>query len=232
MARVLVIDDDPILNQMIQANLKISGHDAVGALNGPAGLRLIREAKPDVIILDVMMPGMDGFETCRQLREFCSSPVLFLTARGEENALVEGFESGADDYMRKPFSQRELELRVNALLQRSQRAVESKDSLTFIDDWLHLELERDLIKVKGRVVHLTPTEFRVLRCLVRNRGVVLSHAELLREAWGENYTDAIASLSLYVRYLREKIEKDPSHPVYIHTKWGVGYWFNPPAKSS
>jgi len=232
MARVLVIDDDPILNQMIQANLKISGHDAVGALNGPAGLRLIREAKPDVIILDVMMPGMDGFETCRKLREFCTAPVLFLTARGEENALVEGFESGADDYMRKPFSQRELELRVNALLQRSQRAAEAKDTLSYSDDWLHLELERDLIKVKGRVVHLTPTEFRVLRCLVRNRGVVLSHAELLREAWGENYTDAIASLSLYVRYLREKIEKDPSHPLYIHTKWGVGYWFNPPAKSS
>lgn len=232
MARVLVIDDDPILNQMVQANLKISGHDAVGALNGPAGLRLIKEAKPDVIILDVMMPGMDGFETCRQLREFCSSPVLFLTARGEEKALVEGFESGADDYMRKPFSQRELELRVNALLQRSLRASEAKDLLTYSDDWLHLELERDLIKVKGRVVHLTPTEFRVLRCLVRNRGVVLSHAELLREAWGENYTDAIASLSLYVRYLREKIEKDPSHPIYIHTKWGVGYWFNPPAKSS
>jgi len=232
MARVLVIDDDPILNQMVQANLKISGHDAVGALNGPAGLRLIREAKPDVIILDVMMPGMDGFETCRKLREFCTAPVLFLTARGEENALVEGFESGADDYMRKPFSQRELELRVNALLQRSQRAAEAKDTLSYSDDWLHLELERDLIKVKGRVVHLTPTEFRVLRCLVRNRGVVLSHAELLREAWGENYTDAIASLSLYVRYLREKIEKDPSHPLYIHTKWGVGYWFNPPAKSS
>jgi len=215
---------------MVQANLKISGHDVFTALNGPAGLRLVREVKPDVIILDVMMPGMDGFETCRQLREFSPAPVLFLTARGEEVDLVEGFEAGADDYMRKPFSQRELELRVRALVQRSQRSQDAHDLLSYSDDWLFIDLEKEIIKVKGRLIHLTPTEFRVLRCLMRNRGVVLTHADLLREAWGENYTDAIASLSLYVRYLREKIEQDPSHPVYIHTKWGIGYWFNPPQK--
>lgn len=232
MAKVLVIDDDPVLNQMVAANMKISGHDVVTATSGPAGLRIAREAKPDLIILDVMMPGMDGFETCRQLREFSSAPVLFLTARGEEVDLVEGFEAGADDYMRKPFSQRELELRVRALLQRSQRTAENIGLLTYSDDWLSIDLNKEIIKVKGRLIHLTPTEFRVLRCLMRNRGVVLTHADLLREAWGDNYIDAIASLSLYVRYLREKIEQDPSHPVYIHTKWGVGYWFNPPQKSA
>ncbi len=230
MAKVLVIDDDPVLNQMVAANMKISGHDVVTATGGPAGLRIARETKPDIIILDVMMPGMDGFETCRQLREFSSAPVLFLTARGEEVDLVEGFEAGADDYMRKPFSQRELELRVHALLQRSQRTAENIGLLTYSDDWLSIDLNKEVIKVKGRLIHLTPTEFRVLRCLMRNRGVVLTHADLLREAWGDNYIDAIASLSLYVRYLREKIEQDPSHPVYIHTKWGVGYWFNPPQK--
>lgn len=232
MTKVLVIDDDPVLNQMVAANMKISGHDVVTATSGPAGLRLAREAKPDLIILDVMMPGMDGFETCRQLREFSSAPVLFLTARGEEVDLVEGFEAGADDYMRKPFSQRELELRVRALLQRSQRTAENIGLLTYSDEWLSIDLNKEIIKVKGRLIHLTPTEFRVLRCLMRNRGVVLTHAELLREAWGDNYIDAIASLSLYVRYLREKIEQDPSHPVYIHTKWGVGYWFNPPQKTT
>lgn len=228
MAKVLVVDDDPVLNQMIAANMKISGYEVVTATSGPAGLRIAREVKPDVIILDVMMPGMDGFETCRQLRDFSTAPVLFLTARGEEVDLVEGFEAGADDYMRKPFSQRELELRIRALLQRSQRSLESLELLTYSDQWLTIDLNKEVIKVKGKMIHLTPTEFRVLRCLMRNRGVVLTHADLLREAWGENYTDAIASLSLYVRYLREKIEQDPSHPVYIHTKWGVGYWFNPP----
>ncbi|MHB1119397.1 MAG: response regulator transcription factor [Bellilinea sp.] len=228
MAKVLVVDDDPVLNQMVQANLKISGHDVFTALSGAAGLGLVREVKPDVIILDVMMPGMDGFETCRQLRTFSSAPVLFLTARGEEVDLVEGYEAGADDYMRKPFSHKELELRVRALLQRSQRSQENHDLLSYSDDWLFIDLEKEIIKVNNRLIHLTPTEFRVLRCLMRNRGVVLTHADLLREAWGENYTDAIASLSLYVRYLREKIEQDPAHPVYIHTKWGIGYWFNPP----
>lgn len=232
MAKVLVVDDDPVLNQMIAANLKISGFEVVTATSGPAGLRIAREIKPDVIILDVMMPGMDGFTACRQLREFSSAPVLFLTARGEEVDLVEGFEAGADDYMRKPFSQRELELRVRALLQRSQRSAEALEMLTYSDDWLTIDLNKEIIKVKGKLIHLTPTEFRVLRCLMRNRGMVLTHADLLREAWGENYTDAIASLSLYVRYLREKLEQDPSHPVYIHTKWGVGYWFNPPQKAA
>lgn len=228
MAKVLVIDDDPVLNQMVSANLKISGHEVITALSGSAGLRLAKENNPEVIILDVMMPGMDGFETCRRLREFSSAPLLFLTARGEEVDLVEGFEAGADDYMRKPFSQRELDLRVKALLQRSQRAAEAQELLTYCDDWVTIDLNKEFIKVKDRLIHLTPTEFRVLRCLMRNRGVVLTHAELLREAWGENYTDAIASLSLYIRYLREKLEPDPSHPVYIHTKWGIGYWFNPP----
>lgn len=232
MAKVLVVDDDPVLNQMIAANMKISGYEVVTATSGSVGLRIAREVKPDVIILDVMMPGMDGFETCRQLRDFSTAPVLFLTARGEEVDLVEGFEAGADDYMRKPFSQRELELRIRALLQRSQRSLESLELLTYSDQWLTIDLNKEVIKVKGKMIHLTPTEFRVLRCLMRNRGVVLTHADLLREAWGENYTDAIASLSLYVRYLREKIEQDPSHPVYIHTKWGVGYWFNPPQKSA
>lgn len=223
MAKVLVIDDDPVLNKMVQANLQLSGHNVSGASNGQEGLRLVRELQPDVIILDVMMPGMDGFETCRRLREFSTAPVLFLTARGEEVDLESGFGAGADDYMRKPFSQRELELRIQALLQRVQR---SKDPLKYQDDWLELDLDKEIIRVNGRPVHLTPTEMRVLRCMLQKRGTILSHSDLLREAWGEGYVDAIASLSLYVRYLREKIEKDPSKPEYIRTKWGVGYWFD------
>lgn len=228
MARVLVVDDDPVLNQMVQANMRLAGHEVFSALSGQAALRDLGSIKPELVILDVMMPGMTGFEVCRRMREITSAPVLFLTARGEEEDLVQGFDSGGDDYMRKPFSQRELEVRVRALLQRAQRANEQHESQIYIDDQLQIDLEESTVKRNNKVVHLTPTEFRVLRCLVRNRGKVLTHAELLVEAWGENYTDAVASLSLYVRYLREKIEKDPSNPEYIHTKWGIGYWFSPP----
>ena len=228
MARVLVVDDDPVLNQMVQANMRLAGHEVFSALSGQAALRDLESINPELVILDVMMPGMTGFEVCRRMRETTTVPVLFLTARGEEEDLVQGFDSGGDDYMRKPFSQRELEVRVRALLQRAQRANEQHETQIYIDDQLQIDLEESTVKRNNKVVHLTPTEFRVLRCLVRNRGKVLTHAELLVEAWGENYTDAIASLSLYVRYLREKIEKDPSNPEYIHTKWGIGYWFSPP----
>lgn len=228
MARVLVVDDDAVLNQMVQANMKLAGHEVFSALSGEAALRDLASINPDLVILDVMMPGMTGFEVCRRMRETTTVPVLFLTARGEEEDLVQGFDSGGDDYMRKPFSQRELEVRVRALLSRAQWSNEEHEAKVYVDDQLQIDLEEGTVKRANKVVHLTPTEFRVLRCLVRNRGKVLTHAELLVEAWGENYTDAIASLSLYVRYLREKIEKDPSNPEYIHTKWGIGYWFSPP----
>lgn len=228
MARVLVVDDDAVLNQMVQANMKLAGHEVFSALSGQAALRDLAMINPELVILDVMMPGMTGFEVCRRMRETTTVPVLFLTARGEEEDLVQGFDSGGDDYMRKPFSQRELEVRVRALLSRAQWSNEAHEAQLYVDDQLQIDLEEGTVKRANKVVHLTPTEFRVLRCLVRNRGKVLTHAELLVEAWGENYTDAIASLSLYVRYLREKIEKDPSKPEYIHTKWGIGYWFSPP----
>jgi two-component system KDP operon response regulator KdpE len=162
------------------------------------------------------------------MREFTNTPVLFLTARGEDGDLTEGFESGGDDYLRKPFSQRELELRVRALARRAQQAREQSGLHSYSDENLEIDLDEGIIRRANRTLHLTPTELRVLRCLIRNRGVVMTHSDLLREAWGENYTDATASLSLYVRYLREKVEEDPSKPRYIHTKWGIGYWFSPP----
>lgn len=227
MASVLVVDDDAVLNQMIQAKLKIAGYEVFSALNGNSALEIVRTVDPDLVIMDVMMPGMDGYTTCRRLRAFTETPVLFLTARGEDADLSAGFDAGGDDYLRKPFSQHELELRVRNLVMRVKRS--SDNGLHgYSDEDLNIDLDDGTIKRKNRLIHLTPTELRVLRALVRNRGTVMSHTDLLREAWGENYTDAIASLSLYVRYLREKIEEDPSRPRYIHTKWGVGYWFNPP----
>jgi two-component system KDP operon response regulator KdpE len=197
----------------------------ISAISGRRAIELAREIKPDLIILDVMMPEMDGYEVCKELRDFTDAPVLFLTAKGREQDLVRGFEVGGDDYVRKPFSLRELEARIQALLKRSVRVDRERVVTQFNDGNLRIDLESGHVYRAGKMVHLTPTEFRLLSCLVNNIGTVITHEDLLRNAWGENYTDATASLSLYIRYLREKIEDDPSMPRYIMTKWGIGYWF-------
>lgn len=221
--RILVIDDDETLNEVLALNLRPKGYEVVSATSGRDGLKLAYETHPDLVILDVMMPELDGFETCRRLREMSDVPVLFLTAKGLEQDLIKGFEVGADDYVRKPFSLREVEARVQALLKR--RVTKQDNHNRFEDGRLRIDLDTQHVYRDGEMVHLTPTEFRLLRTLVKNMGSVVTHEELLREAWGEGYTDATASLSLYIRYLREKIEEDPGDPAYILTKWGIGYWF-------
>jgi DNA-binding response OmpR family regulator len=218
-----VIDDDETLIDVMAINLRPKGYEVITASSGREGLRLAYESHPDLIILDVMMPEMDGLETCRRLREMSDVPVLFLTAKGLEQDLIKGFEVGADDYVRKPFSLREVEARVQALLKR--RVSKKNEPNRFDDGVLRIDLDSQHVYKNGDMVHLTPTEFRLLRSLVKNMGSVVTHEELLREAWGEGYTDATASLSLYIRYLREKIEDDPGDPAYILTKWGIGYWF-------
>lgn len=223
--KIIIVDDDETMNELIRVNLQPRGYDMISAKNGKQALDLAREFKPDLIVLDVMMPEMDGFEVCKQLREFTDVPVLFLTAKGREQDLMRGFEVGGDDYVRKPFSLRELEARIQALLKRSVKVEREKSVTQFNDGHLRIDLDSGHVYREGKMVHLTPTEFRLLGCLVHNIGVVITHEDLLRDAWGENYTDATASLSLYVRYLREKIEDDPSLPRYIMTKWGIGYWF-------
>ena len=197
----------------------------VSVTNGRRAIEIVRENNPDLVILDVMMPEMDGFEVCKALREFTDVPVLFLTAKGREQDIVRGFEVGGDDYVRKPFSLREVEARIQALLKRAVRVERDRIITQFNDGNLRIDLESGHVYRAGKMVHLTPTEFRLLKCLVHNIGMVITHEDLLRDAWGENYTDATASLSLYIRYLREKIEDDPSLPRYIMTKWGIGYWF-------
>lgn len=223
--KIMIVDDDETMNELVRVNLQPRGYDMISATSGKRAIELAREYKPDLIILDVMMPEMDGYEVCKQLREFTDAPVLFLTAKGREQDLVRGFEVGGDDYVRKPFSLRELEARIQALLKRAVRSERDRVVTQFNDGHLRIDLDSGHVYRAGKMIHLTPTEFRLLSCLVHNIGTVITHEELLRDAWGENYTDATASLSLYIRYLREKIEDDPSMPRYIMTKWGIGYWF-------
>lgn len=223
--RILVIDDDPTLNSLIRQSFHAKGYEVITALNGVEGLKLAYRSHPDIIVLDIMMPDLDGYETCRRLREISEVPVLMLTAMAAEEDLVRGFESGADDYVKKPFSLKELEMRISALIKRSSNG--DSNDIAYDDGSLRVDLQRQHVYRDNQRVHVTPTEFRLLSCLIRHRGHVVTHEELLREVWGDGYLDAVPSLSIYIRYLREKLEEDPSEPHYILTKWGVGYWFSP-----
>lgn len=222
---ILIIDDDETLTKMLAKWLRAKGYEIQVALSGIEGLKKARQSRPSLIILDVMMPEMDGFQTCKHLREFSEVPILMLTAKTTEEDLIRGFQNGADDYVKKPFSFMELEMRISAILKRTN--AKESDPAVFDDGSLKIDLERQHVYRDNELVHLTPTEYKLLSCLVRNQGGVISHEGLLRDVWGDAYTDATACLSLYIRYLREKLEDNPSEPKYIRTKWGIGYWFDP-----
>jgi DNA-binding response OmpR family regulator len=222
---ILIIDDDETLTKMLAKWLHAKGYDIQIAASGREGLEKARNSSPDLVVLDVMMPEMDGFETCNRLREFSNVPVLMLTAKTTEEDLIRGFQNGADDYVKKPFSFMELELRISAILKRAN--MKDEQPVLYDDGTLKIDLDRQHVYRKSELIHLTPTEYKLLSCLVRNQGGVISHEGLLRDVWGEAYTDATACLSLYIRYLREKLEENPSEPKYIRTKWGIGYWFDP-----
>ena len=222
--KLLIIEDDITLSRLLGGHLQSLGHEVTTATGGAEGLRLAGEAAPDLVILDVMMPGMDGWEVCRHLRATSTVPILMLTAKGTQEDVIQGLELGADDYLKKPFDLRELELRIKAILRRSEEA--PRDQANVYDDGsLRVDLERRLVLRQGQRVHLTPTEFRLLSYLLRHQGRVVPHEELLTEVWGPEYIQETANLSVYVRYLREKLESVPGDPRYIFTEWGVGYRF-------
>lgn len=225
--KLLIIEDDQVLNRLLTEHLRNVGHDVLSANGGLEGLELIRNYSPDLVLLDIMMPGMDGWQTCRRLREVSDVPVLILTAKGAEDDVIKGFQLGADDYIKKPFNLQELELRVEAVLRRSANR-RLDDASDYDDGVLHIDLGRRMVVRRGDPVHLTPTEFRLLSYLLRHRDRVVPHSELLSEVWGPRYVDDTASLSVYVRYLREKLEDNPATPRYICTEWGVGYRFAVP----
>ena len=222
---ILVVDDEPRMIQFIRMNLELEGYRVLQASNGLEALDTVRDELPDLVILDVMMPDLDGFETLRILRETSDVPVIMLTVKSEEDDVVRGLRLGADDYVTKPFSPRELSSRVQALLRRAELPTPIEKTAIEIDDYLTIDLARREVVVDGNRIQLRPTEYRLLYHLVNNAGWVMPHETLLQKVWGYEYRDETHYLRLYITYLRQKIEKDSSDPQYILTERGIGYRF-------
>jgi two-component system KDP operon response regulator KdpE len=223
--RILVVDDEERMVRFIRLNLEHDGFQVVEAFRGAQAINKMRSSMPDLVLLDVMLPDMDGFEVLRMVREISTVPVIMLTAKGEEEDRVRGLELGADDYVTKPFSPRELVSRVRAVLRRTETTGGTTHGLIEVDDRLKLDFDRREVWVDGQLVQLRPTEYRLLYHLVQNAGWVITHDQLLAKVWGYEYRDEPHYVRLYINYLRKKLEKDPSNPEYILTERGVGYRF-------
>ncbi|CAG1005853.1 MAG: response regulator transcription factor [Anaerolinea sp.] len=222
--KILIIDDEEFTVNLIAHLLEKKGYEVIKAFRAEEGLRKAYRNHPDLVLLDIMMPEMDGFEVCRRLRELSDVPIIFITAKSEVKDVVKGLELGADDYITKPFDNDELVARVRAHLRRSPGPSVSEE-LVFNGGEFRVNFLNREVRVRNKVVHLTPKEFNLLSVLVRNTGRVITRTELVREAWGPGYADAVDSLKLYIHYLRQKVETDPDHPEYILTSRGVGYRF-------
>ena len=222
---ILVVDDEPRMIRFIRMNLELEGYQVIEAKNGIQALEQVRQHLPDLVIMDVMMPEMDGFETLRMLREISTVPVILLTVKSDEEDRIRGLELGADDYITKPFSPRELNSRVNAVLRRAEWPAPPPRTILKIDERLSVDFNRHQVIVDGERIDLRPTEYRLLNHLIQNAGWVVPHDTLLAKVWGYEYRDETHYLRLYINYLRKKIEEDPSNPRYILTERGVGYRF-------
>ncbi len=238
--KILAVEDDNTLLEMLKYNLERQGYDVITAENGRQALELARQHNPNLVLLDVMLPGMDGFEVCRILRKETIVPILMLTARTEEIDKVVGLEMGADDYLTKPFSMRELLARVKALLRRvelvreevtanidattTDEAISTGDTLTFGN--LVIDQNRREVRLNGEAIRLKPKEFELLTFLARHQGIALSRDLILERVWGWSYDGNSRTVDVHVRWLREKIEPDPQNPRRIVTVRGIGYRFD------
>ena len=223
--KILAVDDEQRMVRFIQLNLEQDGFEVVTAYNGKEALEQVRTQLPDLILLDIMMPDINGFEVLKKIREVNNVPVIMLTAKGEEDDRIQGLELGADDYITKPFSPRELVSRIRAVLRRTKSFKEDQVDQIIVDDRLTIDFSRREVWVEGKKVDLRPTEYRLLYHLVQNAGWVNTHEQLLSKVWGFEYQDEPHYVRLYVNYLRKKLEEDPSKPKYILTERGVGYRF-------
>jgi len=222
--KILVIDDEETTVHLITLLLERRGYEVIKAYSAEDGLRKAYRHQPDLVLLDIMMPDTDGWEVCKRMREMSDVPIIFLTARGEVRDVVRGLEMGADDYVVKPYDNDELVARVRAHLRRSPKPNMSEE-LVFNNGDFRINFMNREVRVRNELKHLTPKEFNLLGVLVRNAGRVVPRNELVTEAWGEEYADAIDSLKLYIHYLRQKLEIDPERPEYVLTSRGVGYRF-------
>jgi DNA-binding response OmpR family regulator len=223
--RLLIIDDDTALVKAMTLYLTSAGYEVMTAAGGREGLRKLYAEQPDLIVLDIMMPDMDGWQVCCHIREALSVPIIMLTARGQEAERVKGLRMGADDYVVKPFSLKELEARIQTILRRSLLPPRPAEGPLYSDDELVIEGQRGEVKRNGEPVKLTAIERRMLFYLVKNAGLILSPSQLLASVWGDEYADEMEYVKSYVWRLRQKIEPDPSQPRYIITERGLGYKF-------
>ncbi len=222
---ILVVDDESRMARFVKMNLDLEGYITLEANTGFQALEKVREYQPDLVLLDVEMPGLDGFETLKRIREIGDMPVIMLTVRSDEDDRIRGLDLGADDYVTKPFSPRELSSRIRAVLRRFEPPTRPEDQIIDIDDRLSFDLQRRDVIVDGERLGLRPTEYRLLDHLIQNAGWVVPHETLLSKVWGHEYANDNHLLRLYITYLRKKIEPDPSNFRYIFTERGLGYRF-------
>jgi DNA-binding response OmpR family regulator len=225
--RVLVVDDEKLIVKGIRFSLEQDGMEVDCAYDGEEALQKIREKEYDIILLDVMLPKLTGFEVCQQLREFSNVPVLMLTAKGDDMDKILGLEYGADDYITKPFNILEVKARIKAIMRRTKKKAPEKESRRVVEKGdLHMDCDSRRLHIAGREINLTAKEFDLLELMALNPNKVYSRDHLLKAVWGNDYPGDVRTVDVHIRRLREKIEVSPSEPKYVHTKWGVGYYFN------
>ena len=226
MARVLVVDDEKLIVKGIRFSLEQDGYEVDCAYDGDEAIERAKEREYDVVLLDVMLPGHDGFEVCQTIREFSEMPIIMLTAKGDDMDKILGLEYGADDYITKPFNILEVKARIKAIMRRTEKkgAEQTKSKVIQAGD-LTMDCEARRVNIAGREVNLTAKEFDVLELLIFHPNKVYSRENLLNIVWGYEYPGDVRTVDVHIRRLREKIEINPSDPQYVHTKWGVGYYF-------
>lgn len=222
-ATILVVEDDPALRRMLRIALETQDYRIAETDTGHAAIAAVAGQPPDLVILDLGLPDLDGVEVTRRLRQWTSIPILVVSARGKEHEKVVALDAGADDYVTKPFSVGELLARVRAALRRLNAAADASPDPVFAVGGLRVDLAKRQVSVNGRYIHLTPHEFNLLRLLIKHAGKVLTHAQLLKEVWGPDAVEQTHYVRVYMNQLRQKLEPNPAQPVYLLTETGVGY---------
>ena len=225
--RVLVVDDEKLIVKGIRFSLEQEGMEVDCAYDGEEAVQKAKENEYDIILLDVMLPKLDGFDVCQQIREFSSVPVIMLTAKGDDMDKILGLEYGADDYITKPFNILEVKARIKAIIRRTKKKAPEKENRKVVEKGdLHLDCDSRRLNIGGKEINLTAKEFDLLELMALNPNKVYSRDHLLNAVWGYDYPGDVRTVDVHIRRLREKIEANPSEPKYVHTKWGVGYYFN------